>query len=238
VKLGDADNVFPAAEADRVWLYTRSTGAPTLTEVDIQGRIRAVAHFGASAAVADGLVAPTGTAGLSILDPVTGAVVRQVTTDGFLVGATAAGLVAWAPSACSATCPRLFFTDRSRRTNSVQLPKSAHLTSAAAFSPDGRYIAVLSTFDPAGVDLSQGAQLLLVDVLYGTARMIPQSNTGYLTSLPNLAWSRNSRAVFLPGDGGKATDAQLRLLAWKTDAAGAVYLPRVFPFRIDALALL
>jgi hypothetical protein len=101
------------------------------------------------------------------------------------------GLLAWLPISCGLgqNCRMRITSLQALSTRLVPSPLGRGFASAAAFSPDGRWLAVFVNQQPAtAAMIPDTAQLALIDTQTGALRRIP--GTTLMTEGPLLAWAR------------------------------------------------
>ncbi len=181
---GLADAVAPGT-AGTLWLTSYPSGADPATasgtawEVSITGRqlgprLRLPAGYLIMQGTERGLLlAPApqqpGTMGDMLWDP---AVPQRVRTFGEVIAA-GPDQIAWAPP-CGARCRVQVLNLDSGRQASVELPAASWVTNAA-FSPDGRFLALQLSFGDNSYDGQTAVQLELVPTGSGTLTAVPQT---------------------------------------------------------------
>ena len=192
---------IPSAEPDRVWLGIRDPDSPdtvralsAVREVAITGEITVpdVAPpngWWPIAAVLDGLLFQTDDS-LLLWDPTTGEDLR--TLPGPFPVATWGNRIA----SCTSPCDQIQLTDLDTNTETViAAPEGVEWFDGygGAFSPDGRYLAVVaagSTGD-SGVGPWTQSMAVIIDVASGSAAVVEGSRqTGW--DYPHVAWTEDS----------------------------------------------
>jgi hypothetical protein len=189
-----ADAVAPAATSQAMWLTTYPRGvslqlaAGTAREVGPAGRLlRAAVRLPAGFMIVQGtvrglLLAPAaprpGASADELWDPATG---RVTDPAGLAGGAAPAAVIAASPTeiavlpACAGSC-RVDLVDlAARRPAVVQLAPGGSVANAA-FSSDGRYLALQVNTAPGGADGASGTQLDVVAVATGRLATVPDTS--------------------------------------------------------------
>jgi hypothetical protein len=221
--VGLADAVAPGA-AGALWLTSYppdadlSTAAGTTREVSIAGaplgpQLTLPAGYLIEQATDRGLllapVAPrAGTVAYQLWDPAASRASR--TFDAVVAASTTQ--IAWAPP-CAARCRVQVLDLVSGRQVTVELP-AGRSPASAAFSPDGRFLAVEASFSTESDDGGQAVQLELVSIPSGHQMTVPGT---WLSSdaLISFGWPASSDS--LVAELGFTTKVQL--MSWRPGAA-------------------
>ena len=202
-QVGLADAVAPGA-AGALWLTSyppgadRSTASGTAREVSIAGRplgppLRLPSGYLIEQATDRGLL-------LAPVAPRPGATAYQLWNPGTLqasrtfatVIAASATQIAWAPS-CAARCRVLVLNLATGRQVTLDLPQGRS-AATAAFSPDGRFLAVEVSFSSEANDGGQAVQLELESIASGRLTAVPGT---WLSSdaLVSFGWPASSDSL-------------------------------------------
>ena len=202
-QVGLADAVAPGA-AGALWLTSyppgadRSTASGTAQEVSIAGRplgppLRLPAGYLIEQATDRGLllapVAPRpGAMAYQLWNPATLQASRTFAT----VIAASATQIAWAPS-CAPRCRVLMLNLATGRQVTLDLPQGRS-AATAAFSPDGRFLAVEVSFSSEANDGGQAVQLELESIASGRLTAVPGT---WLSSdaLVSFGWPASSDSL-------------------------------------------
>ena len=192
---------IPSAEPDRVWLGIRDPDSPdtvralsAVREVAITGEITLpdVAPpngWWPIAAVLDGLLFQTDDS-LLLWDPTTGEDLR--TLPGPFPVATWGNRIA----SCTSPCDQIQLTDLDADTETaIEAPEGVEWFDGygGAFSPDGRYLAVVAagSTGESGVGLWTQVMAVIIDVASGNAAVVEGTRqTGW--DYPHVAWTEDS----------------------------------------------
>jgi hypothetical protein len=202
-RLGQVVTYVPAADRNAVWLIDYpggriGEGTPTLSEVTVTGKVlhtelgpppsSGVPVVG----VPGGLAFQTST-GIAFWDADQHMFTRRLGTEAGFIGNAAVGKVAW----CEGLCTSLHVTALAGADTVFSLPQpgwSVQPTSAQ-LSPDGRYVAVITT--------SQGPQtahqpgtLDIIDTRTGRVDVVQR----HLSAFAAMNWTSDSRTLFFASD--------------------------------------
>jgi hypothetical protein len=220
---------MPSANPNRVWIAFLDRRSPAtvralraVREITVGGRVtvpdvRPPAGRWPERALASGLLLSTGEGdgGFALWDPVTRTVVRRLPSRAIGDLGPAYGDVL---ASCPVPCRTLRLTDvRTGARHDVPAPRGFRFEAwLAAFSPDGRQLAVPVHRDGAGE--SGPRSLALVEAARRTARVVPGSRVAPGYTL--VAWSASGRHVFVTGGerGGERTITAYRLGATRARA--------------------
>ena len=202
-RVGLADAVAPAA-AGALWLTSYPPGAePRIAaglaqEVSITGRpLGPQLRLPAGYLIAQGtdhglLLAPvaqdSGTMPDTLWDPAPSQPGRSLAG----VIAASATEIAWAPT-CAARCGVQVLNLATGRQVPVELP-AASSAARAAFSPDGRFLAVQADFSDDSADGEEAVQLELVSTASGRLTAVPQTWVSS-TALIGFGWPASSDSL-------------------------------------------
>lgn len=206
-RLGSSVLFLPSSADDRVWLVSRADdGAPSVREVDLQGRSAAAAvpllpDWAPRAAVEGGLVLTRG-GRFQVWDPATGRT-RFASEDGTDPVAASGRLVAWRYYCDGPFCP-LHLTDVvTGRDRAVYVETGPSGPGQGAFSPDGRTLAYFVQRTVEGGRLQ--AAVAFVDVASGRTTF-----TKSVIDFALLSWSASGRWVFSTGPGSASAVVAFR----------------------------
>ena len=222
-QVGLADAVAPGA-AGALWLTSypagadRSTASGTAREVSIAGRplgppLRLPAGYLIEQATDRGLllapVAPRpGAMAYQLWNPAT----LQASRTFEAVIAASATQIAWAPS-CAARCRVLVLNLATGRQVTIDLPQGRS-AATAAFSPDGRFLAVEVSFSSEADDGGQAVQLELESIASGRLTTVPGT---WLSSdaLVSFGWPASSDSLVAE----LSFTTKVQLTSWRPGAA-------------------
>ena len=203
----------PAAEGGAVWLVDYpggriGLGTPTLREVTVAGlllqRVQGPpASLGVpSVGIPGGLALETGT-GIALWDVSKGSIVRRLGHTAGFIGDTAGGELAWCEGLCTAlhvTGVRgtsLHVTDAHGADHAFRSPQAGQvfLGRSSRLSPDGRYVAVLTT--------RPGLMSALSEARWTSSTCVPDSVTVARSDLSvwsTFAWTGGGDTLFFVSD--------------------------------------
>jgi hypothetical protein len=222
-RVGLADAVAPAA-AGSLWLTSYrpdadpDTAAGTAREVSIAGsslgpQLRLPAGYLIEQATDGGLVlAPVapgpGTTADQLWDPATSHASR--TFDAVI--AASSTQIAWTP-ACAARCPVQVMNLATGRQVTAELP-GGRSAASAAFSPDGRFLAVEASFSNEADDGGQAVQLELMSTVTGRLMFVPGT---WLSSdaLISFGWPASSDNLVAE----LSFTTKVQLMSWRPGAS-------------------
>jgi hypothetical protein len=200
--LGSVVTFVPAAERGAVWLVDYpggriGEGTPTLTEVTVTGQVlRREAGPPPAAGVPTvgipgGLAFETGD-GVALWDASSGSFVRRLGEAAGFIGDAAAGELAW----CEGMCATLHVTgvtgpNGPDRTFGVPGAGAVYLARTPRLSPDGRYVAVLTTH-PGVMTAGQRGSLDVVDVQTGAVVTVRRAISVWST----FSWAATGDRLF------------------------------------------
>jgi hypothetical protein len=202
-QFGDSAFFLPSVRPDRVWVVdidprfsiVRAVREVTVDGVTVVPAIVPSRRRWPLGAVDDGLLLAT-THGLDVWNPHTGRLVRHLYVDPGTLGPTSGRVVL---TCTDADCLALRFTDsESGAMRDVPAPPGTRFEPwDAAFSPDGRLLAVPVHSTRHGL-----RRLALVDVPGGRVAVVPGSGVpgGYTL----VTWAASGRDVFLTGGGAQS----------------------------------
>jgi hypothetical protein len=235
-RVGLADAVAPAA-AGALWLTSYppaadpGTAAGTAREVTITGaplgpQLRLPAGYLIEQATNRGLLlAPVvprpGTMADQLWDPAA----RQASRSFDAVIAASATQIAWAPP-CAARCRVEVVNLDSGREVTAELP-AGRSAASAAFSPDGRFLAVEVSFSNEADDGGQAVQLELVSMASGRLTAVPGTALSS-DALISFGWPTSSDTLVAE----LSFTTKVQLMSWRPGAARlaiAVLGPRQSP---------
>jgi hypothetical protein len=222
-RVGLADAIAPAA-VGALWLTSYppdadpGTAAGTAREVSIAGsplgpQVRLPAGYLIEQATDRGLlltpVAPRpGTTADQLWDPATSRASR--TFDAVIAASTTQ--IAWTP-ACAARCPVQVVNLATGRQVTAELPDGRSAASAA-FSPDGRFLAVEVSFSNEADDGGQAVQLELMSTVSGRLMVVPGT---WLSSdaLISFGWPASSDSLVAE----LSFTTKVQLMSWRPGAS-------------------
>ena len=222
-RVGLADAVAPAA-VGALWLTSYrpdadpGTAAGTAREVSIAGsplgpQLRLPVGYLIEQATDRGLlltpVAPQpGTTADQLWDPATSRASR--TFDAVIAASTTQ--IAWTP-ACAARCPVQVVNLATGRQVTAELPDGRSAASAA-FSPDGRFLAVEVSFSNEADDGGQAVQLELMSTVSGRLMVVPGT---WLSSdaLISFGWPASSDSLVAE----LSFTTKVQLMSWRPGAS-------------------
>jgi hypothetical protein len=234
--VGVADSVAPGA-VGTLWLTSYSpdadpgTAAGTAREVSTAGRplgppLRLPAGYQIERATGHGLllapVAPRpGTMADQLWDPATRAAARSFNA----VIAASTTQIAWAPP-CTTRCRVLLMNLASGRQITAE-PPAGRSVASAAFSPDGKWLAIETSFSNEADDGGQAVQLELVSTASGRLMAVPGT---WLSSdaLISFGWPASSDTLVAE----LSFTTKVQLTSWRPGAsqpAVAMLAPRQTP---------
>ena len=211
--LGPVVTFVPAAEGGAVWLVDYpggriGLGTPTLREVTVAGlllqRVQGPpASLGVpSVGIPGGLALETGT-GIALWDVSKGSIVRRLGHTAGFIGDAAGGELAWCEGLCTAlhvTDVRgtsLHVTDAHGADHAFRSPQAGQvfLGRSPRLSPDGRYVAVLTT-RPGLMTAHQRGTLDVIDVRTGRVTVARSDLSVWST----FAWTGGGDTLFFVSD--------------------------------------
>jgi len=127
--------------------------------------------------------------------------------------AASASTIAWVAAGCGPQrCP-VHLSDLASGTDTqVASPRGVWATSGAAFSPDGRYLAVVFSAGVGATDVATQARVGVVDAATWRLLAVPGAVMRGGDFWLAVAWSPNSAWLLLSAPGGQHTD---QLAAWR-----------------------
>jgi hypothetical protein len=203
IALGQATALVPAADDAHVWLADPAAPA-VVRKIDLKGRVEATVNLGAWRVAiretAYGMVTTSSvrfSSSLELWDITSGRVVRtDWVAENFVVAAADAEHTAFTLPFCDLPmCPVKVAVTRTGEVFDAVMPLG-WATSKAAFSPDGKTLAVI------GRQVTRNAEdepaLLVTDLASGRSRRASGVEPGQYRA--GLAWSPDSRWVFAVAD--------------------------------------
>lgn len=212
VALGRSVSFIASVHPDRVWLLGLASGGPTVREVDLAGRttsplVALPTDWVPQAATDNGLVLSNGLT-FEVWDPVRARVVRPGPQFAQVQAANDRMVVWTSTFGCQLLCA-IHISDVVAGTDRAIYAQSGTV-SAAAFSPDGRRLAL--GLNPNGDQLSDGG-LLMVDL------------SSYSTSLRSISAAASSELLWAPSGQWlfflNAGNGPTLIEAYRLDAASA-----------------
>jgi len=193
---------FPAAEPGQVWLDYPSgptgNGPPTLREVDVATGTTTHQGLGPDPSRGTPVVGiPGGVAfatsrGVALWNASTDMFTRRLGTGQTLIGDAAAGRLAWCEGLPQLMCSTLHITDLAGGDRAIALrPGRIYNVGSARFSPNGKYLAIVTTH--AGIESSnQQGSLMVMDSHTGSISTADPK----ISAWSSLAWNDSSSRLF------------------------------------------
>jgi len=222
-RIGTADVTAPAAVRGALWLvsYPRgtdmSTAAGTAQEISVTGaalgpRIRLPAGYVIDQGTRAGLLLvqeqSSGAFRYELWDPGT----RRVTRSFVNVVAASPTQVAWLP-ACAGSCLVHLLDLPGDRTGEIPLPRQS-TTGEGAFSPDGRFLALLVTAEVTAGGHPAANQLMVATVATGQLTAIPGTTVGSGIGV-DFGWQPGTRRLIADVTVGTQGQPEWQIGEWQ-----------------------
>jgi sugar lactone lactonase YvrE len=201
--LGPVVTYIPAAEPGAVWLVDYpggriGEGTPTLREVTVTGSVLRTElgpppSSGVPIVGIPGGLAFQSSTGIALWNVDRGAFTRRLGNEAGFIGNASAGYIAW----CEGICTSLHLTVVNGADHTVPSPQPSKVLQpdSIRLSPDGRYVAVITTREGLGTADQRGT-LDVIDTRTGRVDVVRRQLSAWST----LAWRPDSRTVFFASD--------------------------------------